>query len=99
MSAPTPKPALTPDEWHRMGARQISLSIGRGERETFAAGALPAMMALSNAALPLDSPYKITLADVTMLRRHAIAMERPDAWDAGAPFARLADKLAALLQP
>jgi hypothetical protein len=55
---------------------------------------LAATLALANAALPDDSPYKITRADVG-----AILYTDPDSDEFGPVMERVAAKLAALLPP
>lgn len=57
---------------------------------------LPKFIALANAALPDDSPNKITRADVAFLNEIAGALYS-GAWSG--PAERLAAKLAALLPP
>ncbi len=73
-------PALSAEEW----AFRSGITLG-------VHGSLPRMIALANAALPDDSPYKITRGDVDALRLESGPSE--------AFLFRLAAKLAALLPP
>lgn len=111
MTDPAGSPALATSEWRTLAEHperrpwmiQTAYDVGR----------FAAVMALANAALPADSPYKITAADVQMLGRaidalnyvHNDEMSYPEVSaiseeDAGiTAVRRLAAKLAALLPP
>ena len=74
------KPALSAEEWARIAIPTPITAPGRsvrvevvdaglliGPREFIGRDDVPALIALANAALPDDSPYKITRDDVTIL--------------------------------
>jgi len=88
-------PALTAGEW-----RVISATIGENERSfddqveiLCDADNLPGLIAFLNDSLPDDSPYKITRADVDLVRSSIDRAGYPET------LIDLADKLAALLPP
>ena len=103
------QPSLTPEEWAKGSADRglygvdwqrhpdspIALFIADASETTSVdRPALPALIALANAALPDDSPYKMTQQDVRCLE---IAAQ--SALDYGDQVIRIAAKLAALLPP
>lgn len=91
-------PALTPDEWASMDHPH---TIENAVEIAAATWNYPQAMALANAALPDDSPHKITRADVDFLRDELGG----DWWlgdpeDPDAPrMKRILAKLYALLPP
>ena len=104
-------PALTPEEW-RIYDRAVESAREKGDALIYSvrpwivnAGStresLPRAMTIANAALPDDSPYKITRSDLDKLDcaasalRHEYGSDDEDAADLDA----LAAKLAALLPP
>jgi hypothetical protein len=65
---PVVPPALTPEEWTHGPLRGGYVSFARGildcRDSDFEEEFAPAIMALANASLPDDSPYKITAGDL-----------------------------------
>jgi hypothetical protein len=90
------EPALTPENWRRLEKFPFFVRDGRLfewiDVGAVAVDQLEGVIALANAALPNDSPYKITRADVEHLQQFA-SEER------SAILERLADKLKTLLPP
>lgn len=117
------KPALTPEEWRDAEVRPAFAQARDrnpaadaifqfyadkyGYADYLKQDDLPKVIALANAALPDDSPYKITPLDVERLRNAARSMRAGIPVPAFAPLdylttgdlLRLADKLAAILPP
>lgn len=110
-------PALSAEEWANVlrpneargfpedgepyeDRRAAAKSFGSWKMDT---GHFPQALAAANAALPDDSPYKITRDDVGRLRDIAVGLESatdiPGAMGSGRTLHTLADKLAALLPP
>lgn len=112
-------PALTPQEWKDRqdyradgyppaavylidGNLYVSFDGGVGE-EVVDPDEVPKFIAFANAALPDDSPYKITHADVALLREIQVdvnsvyTLELSD--EEAIRLRQLAAKLAALLPP
>lgn len=101
-------PALTPEEWNRRAALRDGTEIEAVEGgnlglnafdEAILIGAeeFPAVLALANASLPDDSPYKITREDVELVRDSVNELFVQDR--VGPGLRALAAKLAALLPP
>jgi len=101
-------------DWERISVAQSGNMVVMGMCQSTGDGdeymvidraAFPQVAALSNAALPADSPYKITREDVDGLLAAAVALEaRADKWNMLETGMRealraLAAKLAALLPP
>lgn len=102
--SPRLDPALSADDWKHVAKYGIDyLRAEAGPQMWWNGDDGPkAILALANAALPDDSPYKFTRADVALLLELAecVEMEAGDDWRAdGPPLRRLAAKLAALLPP
>lgn len=103
-------PALTPERWAYIKGRDYPLRtrVGNACDEIDLALSEEGLIAVVNAALPSDSPYKITREDITLLRSAAGAVDSlhgevcSGACTCAAEEAaldRLAAKLAALLPP
>ncbi len=106
------KPALTPEQWAILApimddvadamVHEIPNAIILDDEDINSSAAV---MAIANAELPADSPYKITRADVDyLLNDVALALENEDVWrspDAPgeSPARTLAAKISALLPP
>lgn len=104
------KPALTPEEWAIGGKEHSSFRIIDGapvrwdvcEWCAIDSDTAGEMVAIGNAALPNDSPYKITRGDVKAIKRaghygsNGAAVLTPERLD---ELLAIADKLAALLPP
>ncbi len=87
------KPALSAEEW--------ALPNGPARQHIWDHGGLEQLIAVANAALPDDSPYKITRADVEELESVAADAINAARWSERdvAPLRAIAAKIAALLPP
>ena len=90
-------PALTADEWRLLNFWLVGKMPGGKVRGMVVMDLPPdhqlGAMAVANACLPDDSPYKITRADVDLVRSSVDRAGYPET------LIDLADKLAALLPP
>ncbi len=107
------KPALSAEEWatdlgsaERDGAWVYAAKgfagvvVGRDDQKTgvhLSEDALPALIAIANAALPDDSPYKITRDDIGLIGYAIMALHHRPVNQA--KLDSLAAKLEALLPP
>src|SRR5690348_16209024 len=81
----TPKPALTPEQWAWPHANSLD-ALRHLDLEYVGPRDVPQVMAYANAALPADSPYKITRADADVVLAVALFTQVNGTYPDASPF-------------